>query len=74
MICNRTAIEETAIETIGIPGKFCMKMFTHGKNKFHSTNRKKCMVQIFETKDGGLKAKFLEDYGMYRYWFWIKEL
>jgi len=70
-LSTRKEIEKLTEEVIGVPGTFLIKMFTHKKNKFHCSPTKVCSVKIMETKDG-VKAVFLENFKLFRYWFWAE--
>ena len=53
-------------------GTFVLKGFSNGRNKYRCKAIRKAKVLVKE-RDGGLHAKMIHDYGLYRYWFWRKE-
>jgi hypothetical protein len=68
-LSNKREIEELAIETLGTTGYFYLMMFCKRKNQFGVSPVKTASVKIIETPEG-LRAKFLQNFRLYRYWFW----
>lgn len=68
LISTPEKVEEFAIEIIGYPGVFQLRMPTHKKNKNHVSYCKKADIKITETTDG-LKAKTSNYSKLKRYWF-----
>lgn len=50
-------------------GVWLMMGFSHGKNKFFIKPVKLAKIRIIDTSNG-LKARMIQNYRLFRYWFW----
>lgn len=68
-LSTKREIEKLALEVLGYEGDFYIMMFCKRKNQFGVSPVKVCSLKI-DKSPNGLKAKFLENFKLYRYWFW----
>lgn len=68
-LSTKKEIEELSKEVLGEPGIFYIMMFCHRKNKWGVSPVKVCSIRISEV-NGELKSKFIENFKLFRYWFW----
>jgi hypothetical protein len=57
--------------TDGRKNTYWIKGFSHGKNKYHITNKRMCEVTVRDTPEGN-KAQMTKSFRLHRYWFWNK--
>ena len=69
-ISNKELVEQLCLENLS-EGIWFMKMFSHAKNKYHSTKRIVAVIKITNHPEG-LRAKMIENRKLWRYWFWEK--
>lgn len=70
-LSTKREIEILALEVLGYEGMFYLMMFCKRKNQFGVSPVKVCSLKISNSLNG-LKAKFLENFRLYRYWFWME--
>lgn len=68
-LSTRKNIEELSKEILGETGIFYIMMFCKRKNKWGVSPVKVCSVRLSE-RNGELEAKFIENFRLFRYWFW----
>lgn len=63
-------IEELMLEIVGYEGEFLIMGFSRTwRNSYHVKPVKLCRVIIRESREG-LHAKIINNYRLWRYWFW----
>lgn len=70
-ISNKELVGQLCIDHLWA-GHWLLKMFSHAKNKFHSTNRGVAEIIITDAPSG-FRVKVIPSFGargLYRYWFW----
>ena len=70
-LSNKKEVENLALEIIGYEGIFLIMGFSKGKNKFGIKPVKLCKIVITESSEG-LNARMVENFRLFRYWFWSK--
>jgi len=62
-------IENLALITIGYPGNFLLMMPCHSRNAWRVSYKKVARIIITESSEG-LNAKMVENFRLFRYFFW----
>lgn len=67
-ISNKELVEKLCLEYLW-EGTWLIRGFSRGRNKFHVKPVKLCKVKITNHPEG-LKAKMINNYRLFRYFFW----
>jgi len=68
-ISTKELIEQVCLDHLWT-GTWLIMGFSRGKNRFHCKPVKLCKVRITESPSG-LKAKMVNNFRLWRYWFWF---
>ncbi len=68
-LTTKEKIEQFLLDIIEYDGEFLLMGFSNAKNRFHTKPVKICRVVIFNSREG-LRARMIQDYRLWRYWFY----